>query len=398
MRFKTMKDPLKILLVEPAYNNPYPPLGLMKISTWHKKKGNDVMLIKDTPHNSTLDLFERNEKCYKKLKEHYDIIYITSLFTYQSSYVIESVEYYRNRFPKSQIKVGGIMATLLPECVKEKTGINPHVGLLRGAENCPPDYSWYPNLSYSISFTTRGCPRNCPFCAVRKHEPEFKVKENWPEDIDITKKGIIFWDNNWLASPNFEKDIEKLIKFQKIGITRIDFNQGLDCRLFDEDKAKLLSQVKIKPVRFAFDNCSEDGYIQKAIHLAQKYGFKDIRVYVLYGSEYNNDTPEYFYYRINEINRLGALSYPMRYRPINSTNGVYISDKWDKKLLRALKLYLMFYYTKGMITKNRDAFKNIYGNNSNEFKDKLYEIYKKDKQKSNSRRNDFSIKNDFVAL
>lgn len=383
-----------ILLVEPAYNNPYPSLGLMKISTWHKKKGDDVMLIKDNSHNFALDLFERNEKCYKKLKKHYDIIYITSLFTYQAQYVIESIEYYKNKFPKARIRVGGIMATLMPEYIKEKTGIKPHIGLLRGAENCPPDYSWYPNLPYSISFTTRGCPRNCSFCAVRKHEPEFKVKENWQEDIDITKREIIFWDNNWLASPNFENDIKILMKFRKIGITHIDFNQGLDCRLLDEDKVKLLSQIKINPLRLAFDNHSEDGYIQKVIQLAHKYEFKDIRIYVLYNSEYNNDTPEYFYYRINEVNKLGALAYPMRYRPINSTNGQYISDKWDKKLLRALKLSLMFYYTKGMITKNREAFKSIYGNNVDDFKNKLYEIYKKDKIKANSRRNDLSIKND----
>ena len=95
---------------------------------------------------------------------------------------------------------------------------------------------------------------------------------------------------------------------------------------------------------------------------------------------------------------MGALAYPMRYRPINSTNGQYISDKWDKKLLRALKLSLMFYYTKGMITKNREAFKSIYGNNVDDFKNKLYEIYKKDKIKANSRRNDLSIKNGFVTL
>ncbi|MBT9150051.1 MAG: hypothetical protein DDT40_00217 [candidate division WS2 bacterium] len=387
-----------ILLVEPPYNSPYPPLGLLKISTWHKREGDDVQLIKDTPHSLTLDLFEKNERCYKKLKDHYDIIYITSLFTYQAKYVIESVDYYKNRFLDAQIRIGGIMATLMPEYIKGKTGIEAHVGLLQGAEDCPPDYLWFPNFPFSISFTTRGCPRRCPFCAVWKHEPKFIVKENWPDDIDITKRGIIFWDNNWLASLNFEEDIRRLIAFRKVGITQIDFNQGLDCRLFNEDKAKLLAQIKIKPLRLAFDNCSEDGYIQRAIQLAQKYGFKDIRVYILYDSEDANDTPEYFYYRINEINKLGALSYPMRYRPINSVNGQYISNKWDKELLRALKLSLMFYYTKGMIAKNREAFKNIYGNNANEFKDKLYEIYEKDKLKLSSRKSDFSIKDDFVAV
>jgi len=369
-----------VLLVEPAYNNPYPPLGLLKISTWHKRKGDIVQLIKDAPHNQTLDLFEKKETCYKKLKVHYDIIYITSLFTYQAYYVVDSVRYYKNRFPNARIKVGGIMATLMPEYIKEKTGIEPHIGLLRGAENCPPDYSWYPGLSYSISFTTRGCPRNCHFCAVKKHEPKFKVRANWPRDIDITKRQIIFWDNNWLASPNFEKDVKKLMKFRKVGITQIDFNQGLDCRLLDEDKIKLLSQIRIQPLRLAFDNCSEDGRIQEAIQLAQKYGFKDIRVYVLYNFEDGNDTPEYFYYRINEINKLRALAYPMRFRCLNSANGRYISSKWDNKLLRGLKLTLMFYYTKGMISKSREAFKNIYGSNAKTFKRKLYKIYEKDRR------------------
>lgn len=372
-----------VLLVEPAYNNPYPPLGLMKISTWHKEKGDEVQLVKDPLHNRTLDLFEQNERYYKKLKDHYDIIYITSLFTYQAQYVIQSIRYYKNRYPNARIRVGGIMATLIPEYIKEKTGVDPHVGLLRGAENSSPDYSWFPNLPYSITFTSRGCPNRCPFCAVRKHEPEFIVKENWVDDIDITKTGIIFWDNNWLASPNFEKDVKRLKKFRKeAGITRIDFNQGLDCRLMDEDKAKLLSQIKIKPLRLAFDNTSEDGYIQKAIKLAQEYGFKDISVYVLYNSEDNHDTPEYFYYRIDEITKLGAWAYPMRYRPVTSINGQYVSDKWDNKLLRALKLSLMFYYTKGMITENQEAFKKIYGSNTEEFKEKLYKIYESDKLRS----------------
>jgi hypothetical protein len=71
----------------------------------------------------------------------------------------------------------------------------------------------------------------------------------------------------------------------------------------------------------------------------------------------------------------------MRYRPLNSAgaSAQYHSDKWDNKLLRALKLSLMFYYTKGMVTKNREAFIDIYGNNAQEFKDKLYKIHENDK-------------------
>jgi len=360
----------RILLVEPGYGNVYPPLGLMKISTWHKKKGDFVDFLKLGSQEMQPVLEGQS------LKRHYDLIYVTSLYTYHADEVIQAVQYCKATYPQAEIKVGGIMATLLPNHIKEKTGISPHEGLLPGAEDCRPDYTLSPDLRCSITFTTRGCKRRCKFCAVKRHEPEFFVKENWEKDIDLTKSKIIFWDNNWLYSPNFVKDIGKLRSLNK----PFDFNQGLDCRLFDTEKAELLSQIRIKPVRFAFDNHSEEGYIQNAIKLAQKHGFKDIRVYVLYNSSDENDTPEYFFYRINEMNRLGALSYPMRFRPIDSTQGRYVSPKWNTVLLRGLKLTLMFYYTKGMITRSREAFIQIYGNNERQFEEKLYNIYQRDRE------------------
>ena len=360
----------KILLVQPGYNNPYPPLGLMKISTWHKEKGHNVDFIKDGFTGTDFFGWQPFE-----LKRYYDQIYITTLFTYHYREAINSIRYYQEKYPSTEIKVGGILSTLLPDLIKNETGITPHIGLLNGPENCSPDYSLFPKLPCSITFTSRGCKRRCKFCAVKFHEPDFFVKENWERDIDPTKNFIVFWDNNWFLSPNFYKDIEKLKKINK----PFDFNQGLDCRLFDEEKAKLLSQTKIKPLRFAFDNPSEEGHIQKAIKLAKKWGLSDIRVYVLYNSEDPNDTPEYFYYRINELNKLGVLSYPMRYRPINSVKNHYISPQWDKYTLRGLKLSLMFYYSRGMIRKNREAFKEIFGNNEKEFREKMFKVYLYDK-------------------
>jgi len=370
-----------ILLVEPAYNNPYPPLGLMKISSMHKANGDKVQIFKDTSYHSIIENYPHNY--YKILDDHYDLIYITSLFTYQAFYVIKTVNYFKVKYPDAKIKIGGIFASLMPDYIETKTGIKPFVGLLNEAEYFPPDYTLFPNWDCSISFTSRGCPRSCKYCAVKKHEPIFFTKDNWLQDIDITKRKIIFWDNNWLASPNFVKDIIRMKTLvNNAKILEIDFNQGLDCRLINEKNIKAISSLPIKPLRLAFDNPSEDGYIQKAIELAHRYGIKDISVYVLYNSDLSNDDPDYFYYRINEINKLGALSYPMKYRPIDSLNPNYISEKWDKKLLRALKLSLMFFYSKGIIRTNRDAFLKIYGTNSIEFTNKLYEIFEKDKKRN----------------
>jgi hypothetical protein len=354
-----MKKTKNILLVEPDYNSLYPPLGLMKISTWHKRRGNRVDFIGGKILN----------------KKRYDKIYITTLFTYFAKEVIETINFYKNFYPSADIKVGGIFATLMPDYIKKNTGITPHVGLLKAVEGCAPDYTLFPSLKYSLTFTTRGCPRDCKYCAVQIHEPRFFARDKWERDVDITKNRIVFWDNNWFFSPNFLKDIDKLKKINK----PFDFNQGLDARLFTAEKAKLLASLKINPLRFAFDSVKEDGHVQRSIQMAQRLGIDDIRVYVLYNFE---DSPEEFYYKINEINKLGALSYPMRYRSIDATDRHYIDKNWDKESLRALKLILTFYYSKGMIRKNREAFLKIFGNSPQNVRNKFYDIYKKDKEKS----------------
>ena len=155
-----------------------------------------------------------------------------------------------------------------------------------------------------------------------------------------------------------------------------DFNQGIDAKFFSSEKARLISTLRISPLRFAFDSIKDDAHIERAIEKAKKNGMKDIRVYVLYNFK---DSPEDFYYRINKLNKLGALSYPMRYRDIDSVENHFISEKWDRKMLRALKLILVFYYTKGMIRKSRLGFKKIFGASKKDFKDKLYEIYENDR-------------------
>jgi hypothetical protein len=377
----------QVLLVEPSYynySNPHPPLGLMRISTWHKDKGDQVDFLKENPPANYYGYSPPN------LKDHYDIVYITTLFTYHLPDVVKSIKHYQRAYPNAEIKVGGIAATLLPSLIRDETGISPHVGLLNEVEECPPDYSLFPSLTFSITTTTRGCVRKCEFCAVRLIEPKFFVREGWENDINPKSKKIVFWDNNWLSSPNFSKDIEKLKKLGK----KVDFNQAVDCRLFTEEKAKLISQIRIDPLRFAFDSPRQDGYIQNAVKLARKYGFNsNIMVYVLYNSEETYDTPEYFYYRVNELNKLGTDIYPMRYRPIDNMKRHIVSPQWNQHTLRGVKLITTFYYSKGVIRRSRKAFLKIFGENQEEFKYKMEQIYVRDRELEKKRRKKNKVKN-----
>ncbi|MCS7109580.1 MAG: hypothetical protein NZ903_02175 [Candidatus Micrarchaeota archaeon] len=350
----------------------------MRISSMHKQRGDNVEFYKE----GRINYFGHKNS---RLKDRYDIIYITSLFTYHYAEVIDCILKFKRRYPGAEIKVGGILATLLHEKVEKDAGIKPHIGLWEEAEKYPPDYSLFPDFPYSITFTTRGCIRRCRYCVVPILEPKFIVRENWVNDINPASKKIIFWDNNWLCSPNLFNDIEKL----KIVGKPYDFNQGLDCRLFDVQIAKLLSETKISPVRFAFDNPSQDCYIQRAIQIAKKHGLHDIRVYVLYNSPEKYDTPEFFYYRINELNKLGVAVYPMKYRPIDSTNPNWVSPLWDREVLRGIKLVLVFFY-KGIIKKGREGFLRMFGTNPGEFQENMRKINAYDRAlwKKRRRKND----------
>jgi choline-glycine betaine transporter len=75
----------------------------------------------------------------------------------------------------------------------------------------------------------------------------------------------------------------------------------------------------------------------------------------------------------------------MEYRAPTDIGKKFPAQHWNTYLLRALKLSLLFYYRRGMITKSRKSFESFYGKNEKEFISKLYEIYKYDKSLKKSK-------------
>ena len=223
--------PKRVLLVEPSYKVKYPPLGLMKISTYHKLQGDDVVFYKGTSAKI------RDQK--------WDIIYITTLFTFQWKTTIETIKYYqRNKLNNSNIKVGGILASLLKSDIVRETGIIPHFGLWEEVDRLKPDYAlingvyeYYTNNA-SIGYMTKGCINHCSYCAVHRLEPDFVPFIPLEQQLDSNKKDLILLDNNVLASREFPRIVDEIKKngFQKgakfgRAYRYVDFNQGIDARL-----------------------------------------------------------------------------------------------------------------------------------------------------------------------
>jgi len=313
---------MKILLIEPEkskkYHTQYPPLGLLKLSSYHKKIGDEVRFIRGF-----------NEDGFYP-----DKIYITSLFTYAWEPVHEIIKYYSNKYKKSEIIVGGIYATLCEGHLREtfKNRIKIHKGLYNKAEEILPDYSLTPEWKKNIIFSSRGCIRNCPFCSVKTLEPEFKAMKSIKHLIYPEYKKIIFWDNNILASPYWENIFQELEELK----LEVDFNQGLDARLLNEKVVPQLKKLKIPLIRLAYDTQGIRKHLKRAIDLLKSTGFKgrQIMVYCLYNNPFEKDTPETFLNRIQDLIDWGVVSYPMRYEPLEPREkNTYISPHWTAEQL-----------------------------------------------------------------
>jgi len=316
------KSSKKILLVEPKkskkYHTQYPPLGLLKLSTYHKQLGDTVKFVKGFED----DNFEP------------DKIYITSLFTYAWEPVHEVIRYYSQKYKKAEIIVGGIYATLCEDHLKEtfKDRIIIHKGVINEVEDVLPDYSLVPDWNASIIFSSRGCIRKCPFCAVSKLEPEFYAKESIKHLVYPNHKKIILWDNNILASPTWEKIFQELEELN----LEVDFNQGLDARLITPRVVEKLLRLKIPIIRLAFDTQFVREPLKKAIELLKSAGFRgrDIVVYCLYNNPFENDTPESFLNRLRDLLDWGVVSYPMRYEPLEpGPKDTFVALNWTPELL-----------------------------------------------------------------
>lgn len=403
-----------ILLIEPNYKCKQPPLGLMKISYFHKNIMHDYVR------------FAKGALPPELAGTKWNRVYVTSLFTFEWKATIEAIEYAKTLVDSiDKVTVGGIAATILPEQMYEETGIMPVCGLLNESgklglpgdeciDQIVPDYSMLSDIDYVYPFNdayflsaTKGCGNKCGFCAVQTLEPNFvpyidiKDKIRAIDEEFGPKKDLILMDNNVLRSPRFDDIIDDIIaagfakgatyknpRTGKIVQRYVDFNQGLDALFLTEAKAKRLGEIALRPARVAFDHIEDRDIYERALKLCAKNGITELSNYVLYNSEdfggkgkkYHADTPEDLYDRMritldlkDEINselpddceKVAAFSFPMRYIPLSAHERGYVGSMWNAKFLRAVQRMLVPTQGKGVC--NRSFFEADFGKSANEF-------------------------------
>ena len=376
-----------ILLVEPNYRSKFPPLGLMRLATYHKELGDSVTFVRGMNPELKSVIWHR--------------IYIASLFTWELPRTLKTIKFYTPAVatPKN-IYVGGIGVTLMPEYIRSQVECTIIEGQIDSPNRLgkgspviaklPPDYSilnfvnynYFPKDAYFVRIT-KGCPRSCEFCAVPLLEKDFGYLNNVSFQVKEIekrhgeKRHLVILDNNILAIDCFDKIVDKIVKlgFQS-GATKkgekrtVDFNQGIDARIIAQNPyiANTLSSICMEPVRLAFDHIGMKKVYLKTIHLLREQGFKKFTNYILFNFK---DTPLDLYERfqinvsLNEKYGIRITGFPMRFIPMNSVSRHYVSNGWKWRYLRGIQCVLLA--TRGLVSPNPEFVRTAFGENFEEF-------------------------------
>lgn len=181
----------------------FPNLPLMKLSAWHKYKGDDVGWYDGSP-------------C--------DLVYCSKVFTFTKDFEEE--------IKADRIIKGGSGYFIHLENGKEVFDRKNHFTLPDRIEHIYPDYDLYGIKDCSYGFLSRGCPRGCHFCHVKDKEGLCSKKVADLSEFWRGQKNIEIMDPNTLACKEWEDLLQQLIESKSY----INFNQGVDIRLMTKKK------------------------------------------------------------------------------------------------------------------------------------------------------------------
>ena len=265
---------MRVLLVQA--DGKLPNLALMKLAAHHKAQGDTVGFHVSNP----------------------DRVCVSCIFSKNVAQARGVTRFY----PDAEFQIGGpglgVESALLPDEV----------------EHVMPDYSLY-GIDYSVGFSSRGCIRKCSFCQVHKVEGAFREHAPIEEFLHPDHRKLLLFDNNLLAS---ELWYEKLDYINEREI-KVSFTQGLDARLIDEEKAKVLERTEssnthftYKTYYFAWDFIHDEKEILRGLRMVIDAGVVASRIIVYMLVGYNTSHQEDVY-RFRKLVELGVEPFVMIY-------------------------------------------------------------------------------------
>jgi len=247
---------MKILLLTDA---PKHNLALMKISAYHKKAGDEVML---------------NMPLWKA-----DYRYASWIF--------------ENGIRFGAYETGG-------------SGVDPKIELPGHIEKLKPDYGLF-NLHHSLGYTFRACLRKCPFCKVPLMRQDKTHHSIW-EFHDPKFDTIELLDSNIFFDPLWE-DTFREIEYEHLKV----IEHGMDLRLLDDHRAWWIKQLRwATQPKFAWDRMRDEGKATRGMRILKNQGVNKATVYVLMGfdTSFEEDL-----HRCEVIYSFGYYPWPMLYNP-----------------------------------------------------------------------------------
>lgn len=264
----------------------FPNLPLMKISAWHKQKG---------------DLVE----WWSPDGGQYDKVYISKIFTESTLPQITNAD---------EVQIGG-------------SGVDLENKLPYEIEHATPDYTLYPQYTFALGWLTRGCPRkNHGFCITPKKDGCISVKTADLNEFWTGQKEIYLLDQNLLAC----KDRVELIRQLAVSGAQVNFSGGMDVRFLSDEIIEELRRVRVKDFHFAWDDPKEDLFPHfLRVAVSGLFPVKKVSVYVLtnYWSTHEEDLA-----RIYKLRILGYIPYVMIYDKQKFVNprGRLLPDVWER--------------------------------------------------------------------
>jgi hypothetical protein len=244
----------------------FPNLALMKISAYHKAKGDEVEWV--------------NALC------EYDKVYMSKIFDFTPDFT-----------------------TIIraKEIIQGGRAYDKKLKLPKEIECMYPDYSLYGITNTAYGYLTRGCPRGCEFCDVINLEGRKSYKVADLKQLWNGQKEIKLLDPNLLACKEHMELLQQLIDSK----AWIDFTQGLDARLLTLENVGMLARLKVKMLHFAWDGEGDEvPYMLWHFKKRTNLDIRKLRVYVLTNF---NTTFDYDLYRVFKLKELGYDPYIMIY-------------------------------------------------------------------------------------